>query len=375
MNKRKIIISTILTFIIFLGGMAAYKILSTQPPPPPSSIVQKKELRKIAVQQFLPQTADNYITIDGRLSAYEQVNLSANVSGILLPNSKITKKGMYFKKGELLFDIDQRKAVFNLHAMRSSLMNAVTLMMPDLKIDYPDAFLNWKKYLDNFDIESPVKALPEIINEKEKYFVGVRNIHNQYYNIKSAETQLADFKIYAPFSGVIAQTNIFPGSMVMPGQALASMINTAHYELEAPITESNLEDVKIGNTVQLTATSGNKQWTGKVVRFGNTIDPATQSIPIYIKVSGRNLKEGMYLKGQIKGTPLSDVISLPKNLIVNQEFVYTLKDSTLHLQKLEIQNRDNKNVYANQFSAETWIVKDDPRGLFAGQKVAPIFIK
>ena len=66
---------------------------------------------------------------------------------------------------------------------------------------------------------------------------------------------------------------------------------------------------------------------------------------------------------------------LPKNLIVNQEFVYILKDSTLHLQKLEIQSRDNKNVYANKFPSETWIIKDDPKGLFAGQKVVPIFIK
>ncbi len=373
MNKRKTIISTILTFLIFLGGMAAYKILSTPEESIAATIVKKATPRKITAYQINAQSASNFIPIDGRISAYEQVNLSANVSGILLPTSKVTKKGMYFQKGELLFDIDQRKAVFNLNAMRSSLMNAITLMMPDLKIDYPNAYLNWKNYLDNFEIEKSVKALPEISSEKEKYFVGVRNIHNIYYNIKSAEAQLADFKIYAPFSGVIAQTNIFPGSMVMPGQPLASMINTAHYELEAPITEENLDDVKIGNVVELIGTSGNKKWTGKVVRIGNTIDPATQSIPVYIKLSGQGLKEGMYLKGKIKGKSLPNVITLPKKSIVNQEFIYTLKDSTLYLQKIEIQNSDDKNVFAKQLSPETWIVKDDPRGLFNGQKVVPIF--
>ena len=373
MNKRKTIISTILTFLIFLGGMAAYKILSTPEETSNETVIKKEVLRSVKVQRFSPQSASNFISIDGRVAAYQQVNLSANVSGILLPSSKVTKKGMYFKKGELLFDIDQRKAVFNLHAMRSSLMNAITLMMPDLKIDYPTAFLNWKNYLDNFEVENSVKALPEISNEKEKYFLGVRNIHNLYYNIKSAEAQLADFKIYAPFSGVISQTNIFPGSMVLPGQPLASLVNTAHYELEAPITESNLSFVKIGNTVELTSTNNSKNWKGKVVRIGNTIDPATQSIPIYIKVSGQGLKEGMYLKGKIKGAPLSDVISFPKKLIVNQEYIYTLKDSTIHLQKLEIQNSDNKNVYTKALESDTWIVKDDPRGMFDGQKVIPVF--
>ena len=353
--------------------MFAYKVLSTPLEATESIAVQKEALRSVKVKLAASNSAENYISIDGRLAAYQKVNLTANVSGILLSTSKVAKKGTYFNEGELIFEIDQRKANFNIRAMRSSLMNAITLMMPDLKIDHPIAFTNWKNYLDDFDIEKTISTLPSFTTEQEKYFVSARNIHQLYYNIKSAETQLIDYKIYAPFSGVITQSNIFAGSMVMPGQPLATIINSNHYELEAPITEQDLSFIKVGNPVQLFAANSDKKWTGKVQRIGNQIDPSTQSIPIYIKVSGTGLKEGMYLNGRLKGSSFNNVISIPKELIINQEYVYILKDSIIHSQQLEIENSDDNYVYAAALSPDTWMILDDPRGLYKGQKVQPIF--
>jgi len=352
--------------------MVAYKSLSTQKKVAEVIAVEKEELRSVKVKLAHPNSAENHIAIDGRITSFQQVNLTANVSGILQSNTRVAKKGTYFQEGELIFEIDQRKAVYNIRAMRSSLMNAITLMMPDLKIDHSAAYPNWKKYLDDFDIEKTIRQLPSFTTDQEKYFVSARNIHQLYYNIKSAETQLVDYNIYAPFSGVITQSNIFPGSMVMPGQPLATIINSSQYELEAPITEQDLAFVKVGNSVQLYAPNSTKKWTGKVIRIGNQIDPSTQSIPIYIKVNGAGLKQGMYLNGRLKGTSFNDVISIPKNLIINQKYIYILKDSIIQLQQLEIKNKDDNFVYATALPAETWMIQDDPRGLSKGQKVKPL---
>ena len=85
--------------------------------------------------------------------------------------------------GTLQPHIDQRKAAYNLHAMRSSLLNAITMMMPDLKLDYPMAYTNWAKYLAEFEVENSVQPLPDPATEEEKIFLGGRNIYNIYYNI------------------------------------------------------------------------------------------------------------------------------------------------------------------------------------------------
>jgi len=371
MNKRKLIISAVLTFLILAMGMIAFKFLGAEKEPVKKNFSQVKELREVEVTQFLTENADNNIVIDGRLNSYKSVNLSSKVTGQINNSARAFKKGTYFKKGELLFDIDQREARYNLYALRSNLLNQITQIMPDLKLDYPMAFQNWKKYLDEFDVESSVKPLPTITNEQEKYFVASKNIYNTFYSIKSSEARLSDYKIYAPFAGVVTQAGVFEGSMISPGQQLGTLTSTGYYELEAPLSETQLKYVKIGQQVELQSELSGKKWTGKVNRISSTIDPATQSIPLFIGVSGSGLKEGMYLKGNLKGSSLKQVAALPKEIIVDQEYVFSVKDSTISQTKLEIVSRDNNFVYVAGLDLNIWIVKSTTTGLYDGQKISP----
>lgn len=371
MNKRKLIISTILTFLILVIGMLAYHKLGSKKQPVRKNFEQAKELREVEVSQFLVENADNNIVIDGRLNSYQSVNLFSKVTGQLNTSARAFKKGTYFKKGELLFDIDQREAKYNLFALRSNLLNQITQIMPDLKLDYPQAFQNWKNYLDKFDVESPVKELPVITSDQEKYYVASKNIYNTYYSIKSNEARLADYQIYAPFSGVVTATNVFDGSMISPGLQLGTLTSTGYYELEAPLSETQLQYVKVGQQVELISELSGKKWIGKVNRISSTIDPATQSIPLFIGVSGSGLKEGMYLKGNLKGSSLKQVAALPKDIIVDQEYVYSVQDSTINQTKLEVVSRDDEHVYVAGLDQDKWIVKSTTAGLYEGQKVSP----
>jgi len=351
--------------------MLAYHKLGAEKEPVQKNFEQLKELREVEVAQFSIENADNNIVIDGRLNSYQSVNLSSKVTGQLNNSARAFKKGAYFKKGELLFDIDEREARYNLFALRSNLLNQITQIMPDLKLDYPQAFQNWKDYLDDFDVESPVKPLPKITGDQEKYYVASKNIYNTYYSIKGNEARLSDYKIYAPFSGVVTEANIFEGSMISPGQQLGTITSTGYYELEAPLSEAQLQYVKVGQKVELISEMTGKKWVGKVNRISSTIDPATQSIPLFIGVSGSGLKEGMYLKGNLKGSALKQVAALPKDIIVDQEYVFAVQDSTINQIKLEIVSRDDVNVYVAGLDQEKWIVKSTTAGLYDGQKVSP----
>jgi len=351
--------------------MLIYHKLGAEKEPVQKNFDKAKELREVEVTQYLVENADNNIVIDGRLISYQSVNLSSKVTGQLINSGKAFKKGTYYKKGELLFDVDQREARYNLFALRSNLLNQITQIMPDLKLDYPQAFQNWKKYLDDFDVESAVKPLPTITSDQEKYYVASKNIYNTYYSIKGNEARLADYKIYAPFSGVVTATNVFEGSMISPGLQLGTITSTGYYELEAPLSETQLQYVKVGQSVELLSELSGKKWIGKVNRISSTIDPATQSIPLFIGVSGSGLKEGMYLKGNLKGSSLKQVAVLPKGIVVDQEYVYSVQDSTINQTKLEIISRDGDFVYVSGLDMDKWIVKSTTAGLYEGQKVSP----
>lgn len=366
---RKNIVSTIITLLILAAAGLIFSKLSSQKKSTVAAGPVKKERRTVKYSNFSSGTATNSISIDGRLQAHDRVSITSKVQGIMQDSEKSMREGMYFKKGDLLFSLDNREASFNLKAQRANMMSAITQMMPDLKFDYPASFENWQKYLDQFEPDQTLRPLPEPVNKQEQYFVSGRNIYNQYYTIKSLETRLSDYNIYAPFSGILTAVNVFPGALISPGQVLATMINTSTYEIEAPIPYDNLKYVKVGTPVDLSSMDASQSWKGRVSRIGSQIDPATQNIPIYISVSGRNLKDGMYLNGELKGKPLDNVSELPKSLFVTPSTVYVIQDSTLMSREVQTIKRSDDNVYIRGLNPDEKVVTSPLAGLFEGQKI------
>ncbi|WP_235299224.1 efflux RND transporter periplasmic adaptor subunit [Portibacter marinus] len=368
-GTRKNIISAIITIIILLAGLFIFRKFSSQKESTVGSAEVKKELRTVKVDYFSGEDIPNTIEVDGRIQAYERVSISSKVTGVMEENSANVREGRYFKKGDLLYAIDDREAIFNLQSQKSALFTSIAQMMPDLKFDYEEAFTKWEKYLSGFEVDQPIQPLPDPTSDQEKYFVAGRNIYNQYYNIKSLETRLKDYKIYAPFSGIVTQSNVFPGSIISPGQVLATMINTSVYEMTSPIPLNQLKYIKTGQSVKLESRELGQDWTGRVSRIGNQIDPTTQNIPIYITVSGRGLTNGMYLQGTLSGSTLEDVIKLPKDIFLNPETIYVVKDSIVRAKEIESIKRVSDYVLVRGLEPDEAVVTGSLAGLYEGQKV------
>lgn len=368
-STRKILLSLLLTFIILAIGAFSYQFMSKQKKSTLSEEAPKKQVKTVNVTQFTPESIVNSISLDGRLTAYERVDLFAEASGVLKSTSKTLKEGTYVEKGELLFDIDGEDAELSLLAQRSALMTSITQIMPDLKFDYPDAFDKWKAYLDQFDVRQHVKDLPQIGSDQEKYYVAGKNIYNQYFTIKSAENRLKDFKVYAPFSGVITSANIYPGQVVNLGINLGSVMNTGRFELKAPVSLGDLKYIKTGQNVNLYSEQLGKEWKGKVSRISRVIDEVTQNLPIYISVWGSGLRDGMYLKGELKANEMKSVIPLEKSIIVDQNKVFTVQDSVVGVKEIEIIRQNEATVYVRGIDPDDNIITGSISGIFRGQKV------
>ena len=368
-NLRKNLVSAVITLMILAVGVMMFWKMSAQKKSTVSDRVVKKERRMVEVESFTPGTETNDIVIDGRVQAHERVNITAKVQGIMQETGKSIKEGKFFKKGDLLFTIDQREATYALKAQKSTLMTAITQMMPDIKFDHPNSFDGWLKYLNEFDVDKPISPLPKAMTDQEKYYVSGKNIYSQYYNIKSQETRLSEYNIYAPFSGVITAINVFPGTLISPGQNLATMINTEQFEISAPVPLSDLKYIKVGQSVELTSVDLSQSWNGKVSRIGTQIDVATQNIPIYINVYGKGLKDGMYLKGSLNGQALEEVVKLPKEIFLNAESVMVVQDSTLTAKTVDPIKRLTNHVLVRGVAPDDMVVTGSLAGLFEGQKV------
>ncbi len=361
----------ILTFVILaLGGMAYLKTSSKKQSTVDAKKGGKTMLRTVETQVLKAGEVLNEIELDGRLSAYEKIDLFAEVQGQLQDTSKPFKEGTYFSEGDLLFDIDGENARLNLLAQRSNLFTIIAQSMPDLKFDHPAAFDKWKRYLDEFDEKRNLRPLPEVSSDTEKYFIAGKNIFNLYYSIKSMENQQGKYQIYAPFSGVVTRANTYRGQLVSPGANLGTMMNTSRYELSAPIAMSDIAAIKVGQSVELKSAELGKSYTGKVSRISRVIDPTTQNLPVYISVSGRELRDGMYLKGRLAAERLQEIIVIPKDQLIDQKYVYVVEDSVIVKQQVSLIKKDANNAYLEKFETELAVITSPLSGLYEGQKVA-----
>ncbi|WNJ16200.1 efflux RND transporter periplasmic adaptor subunit [Pontibacter sp. G13] len=369
MNQRKLALSGLAVLILIVAAVGASMLVASKEEPEKAEIATV--LKPLKVRSVANESVPTRIEITGRLVPRQRIELYAEVGGVLKPESKRFREGNYFKKGAPLIEIDNEEHDLNLVATKSSLLNQITLMLPDLKADYTEGFPDWKAYVDQFDPTVSIKDLPEPKTDSEKYFVSARNIYNLFYQIKSQEARSAKYTILAPFSGIVSQSNITEGTLVRVGQKMGEFTNTFTYELEAAVNLKDLDFIKVGNKVRLTSNDIAGDWQGTIQRISDRIDATTQTAKVFVSASGKNLREGMYLTGTIAGRNLDEVVEVKRSLLRNEINLFVVQDSILKEFKVTPVQYTTETVLVRGLENGTVILDEDAIGIYDGLKIAP----
>ena len=372
MNQQRNIPRTILSIVIGLAVLAAgwfgLQYMSGLKQDPPKKEIPKRIKTVEATAVSNSQVTTN-LAVQGRLEAYNKIDLFSEVGGAIT-TPKPFKKGTYFKKGDVMLRVDDTEPRLNIQAQKATLLNGIAAMMPDLKIDYPESFPAWEAYLSSFNVDDPIKALPEPVNQREKLFVAGRNLQSQFYNIKSQEERLSKYTLYAPFSGVLTTASINNGAVIRPGQMLGELMATGYYEMLATVPLSQLEFLKPGGTVKLYSEDIDGEWAGKVKRISDQIDPQTQTVGVYVGVTGRDLREGMYLRGEAAAKALNNVVEIDRDLLIDEREVYAIQhDTLLVLLPVTVQKFNRETVIVSGLPDGTRLLTSDVAGAYDGMRV------
>ncbi len=363
---RQVIISAIGILIIAIGFFGMQKMASIEKP------VREKEVRAIpSVFTQIVKNGDSPITVtaSGNLAARDRIEIFSEVQGIFDYSSNQFKPGVYYKKGAVLLRLNSDEFRANMRAQKSNLYNQIIALLPDLRFDYPDSFQKWQDYINTFDVEEMVKPLPTPSSDKEKLFIAGRNINSTWYNIKNLEERLTKYTIYAPFSGVLTQANINKGALVRAGQKLGEFINTNIYELEVAVNSSYADLLKVGNSVNLNNIERTKTWKGKVNRLNSLIDPNTQTIQAFIRVSGKGLREGMYLEADLTAKNEENTFEVSRKLLTDNNKLFVLEGENLRLKEIEAVHFTEKTVVVRGLADGTEILDRMLPGAYDGMTV------
>ncbi len=230
----------------------------------------------------------------------------------------------------------------------------------------------WKNYVNAFDVKKSVDALPTPTSGREQFFYASRNLENQYLNIKSREKNLSKYVIFAPFNGVVTQSAINPGALVRVGQKLGEFISPYTYELTATVPLEEVGFFRPGNTVKLTSDAVAGEWSGKVARVGKSIDATTQTQKIFIRVSGADLNEGMFLNGFVATEKIENAISIPRKLLNDNRELYIIENDKLALKPIQLVKFDGNNAIVKGIPNDTKVLAAPILGAYEGMPVQMI---
>lgn len=342
---RKIILAILgISAIVGAVLLGDYIVEKNQRPKPKF----KKQIKTVFVKTVENKNIPIILSASGNLIAKNKIDIFSEVSGILKPSRKAFKAGTKYYKGETLLSLNSDEFYASLQSQKSNLYNLITSILPDIRLDYPSEFKKWEGYLQNFDINKSTPKLPAFSTDKEKYFISGRGILTAYYNVKNLEVRYSKHQIKAPFSGILTEALVSPGTLVRVGQKLGEFIDPTIYEMEVSINSEFADLLKVGNSVALSNLDKSKKYTGKVVRVNGRVDQVSQTIKAFIDVKHPDLKEGMFLEADLIAKSESNAIEISRKLLVDNKAVYIVKnDSILSL----------VNVNPVYFGAENMVIK------------------
>ncbi|GAB5475086.1 MAG: efflux RND transporter periplasmic adaptor subunit [Maribacter sp.] len=323
------------------------------------------------VQEVTLSSLPYRIAATGTLEASEKIELFSEVQGALKRTKIPFKEGSSYRKGSTIIHIDASEFSAQLKSNKSSLVNQIAAMLPDMEMEYPEAARNWENYLLNFDMEAPLKPLPEFRSEAERLFVIGKNITQTYYNTANQQERLAKYYINAPFSGVLSEANVNVGALVRSGQKLGSLVDTSLFELRLSIPASQTEYLRKGQKVSLNTLGGETEFQGSVVRINPIIDQNTQTINVFVNISDKTLRDGQYLQAAISGEEITEVYTVSSDLLTENDNLYVVKDSVLVLQNVTPINYLGDSIVVKGLKDGQFILGKPIAKAYPGMKVIP----
>ncbi|MBL7472960.1 efflux RND transporter periplasmic adaptor subunit [Robertkochia sediminum] len=326
--NHKVVSGVLGAILVALGIYGASYLIQNKKKP--KSIVQKV-IKTVYVDTVENGEVPVIINANGTIVAKRRIELFSEVQGVFVASSKLFREGQSYRKGEVLLRINDEEFGASVQSQKSMLVNLITGVLPDLRLDYPEAFPAWEQYLKNFDMGKATSELPEPASQQVKNFLIGRGVYASYYNLKNLEQRLSKHVIRAPFDGILTEVQVNEGTLVRAGQRLGEFIDPSVYEVEVSVNKSFAPYLKAGEEVELSNLENTASWNGKVSRVNGKIDQATQTITAFVEVAAPEIKEGMYLQANIHARNVDDAYQIERSLLVDRSRVFAVKDTVLEL--------------------------------------------
>lgn len=367
MKKRNI--SIVISLLVFVLAIAVSFALVNKKPVA-SKHSEKQNIIAVKTHQVAEEQKNTSVYYPGRVSSYNRVSLSAEVSGRIMQGDIPLKEGESFVRGQLLLELYGEDTEASVKASKSSFLKNLSEVLPDLSVDYPESYEKWRHFFEEIRFDSSLPPLPEIENETERVFLASNDILSSYYSIQQQEITLSKYKIKAPFNGYYKTVNKEVGSFSGTGTEIATIIRSDKYEVTVPVPVNNAKKIIIGSKV--TVISGEEEFKGHISRKAGFIDESTQSVNIYVTCypqENQKLLDGEYVSVRFKTINSSKGILLPREAVMSDSSVYLVEQGRLRKVSVNVIQQLNDSTLISGPETGDLLVMESLVNVEEGQEV------
>lgn len=341
------------TLVFFYFGKRTAKLDSPAPP------------QQISVSTIQNSVHLNPWIIDAQFVAEKTIDLTFQVSGALEKGDVDLNKGSRFKKGQLLFQINNREAFAALNRQKAALSALVLKTMPQLELDFPAEKNKWVRFMEELKPQFLVPAFPKFNSSKERDLITDAGILAAYNALQQLEVNMSNYFFIAPFDGVWLSINEQPGKTVRSGKTIATIATDGPLKIAATIPSDQLEFLDTKTAMIVCTEQGDTIGKTTFLKHTNGLSSKTNSTLCYFTLTlaeKRKVYQGMKLRLLTQQTGAGKNCWIPETAL-HKNRIQLLQKEQLITEKVEIVGRkkdsvlvvglQNGKVYSTQYQIQS----------------------
>lgn len=283
------------------------------------------------VAEFRPyQEADLYAKVSGYLSKLnvdigDRVKEGQLLAVLDVPELKqelqqatATEKRVQLETGRARGEVERSESLLKIREITYERINSIVKQRPNLvaRQEFDDSLARYEE------------SKGQLAAARANLAAAEQQVQVSQSSRARLDAMMEYLRITAPFSGVVTTRYVFPGALIQSGTSSATqakpvvrIAQIGRLRLSAPVPESLVSKLKIGQPVEIKVDTMRRVVQGKVSRMSDSVANLTRTMDTEIDVNNADfaLKPGMVAHVSLPVERRTGVIVVPLQAVVERD--------------------------------------------------------
>lgn len=348
-SMARIAIFLLAALVIGAGVFTAIRFIQTRPKPPQRPPAAISPLVEVMTVQAGPETV--VVHAMGTVVPSRQTFIRPEVSGVVREVSPDFLPGATVKAGAALLRLEAEDFRLAVSARQADLDSARAAL--DLELGYQEVARHELELL-----QKSGKALedPNLALRKPQLAQARARVLQAETALDQARLDLKRTTVAAPFTALVLDKQVEIGSRVGPTDTLATLVDASEYWVETTLPVDRLpwvflpEKGRPGSAVLVRSRASGAQREGRILRLRGDLEDQGRlarvlvGLPRPLETSPAPILLGEYVRLDIEGKRLDQVVRLPRYALRENDTVWAVQNDTLDIRTVAVAWRDTETV-------------------------------